>query len=180
MTSRPELWVLGRRGHTDLPIGVPDVLCRPLVAGGAAPDRAVCAGWLTVLDELAGGLLGGGLGARLRASYVRRKEDRATSDRDVRLPARAHPTGAPDWRYWRGALVRRRGLVRWRPWIRRWRSFELNGGVLVGTRTRRSAADGDRSLLELEPGAQADHLAVPIDCTQIAEALLRPGHDVSP
>lgn len=127
-----------------------------------------------MLDDVLGGFLGAGLGAKMRASWVGRKEACAFEGSDVRLRARAHPSGAPDWRYWRGVLVRRGGTVRWRPWTRRWRSFDLSGEVLVGTRTQRSAAHGDRVILELRSVTRSDHLTVPVDCVQVALALLRP------
>lgn len=126
-----------------------------------------------VVEEFIGGLVGGTLGARLRAAHIRRKLDRVDSGGDVRVRARAHPVGAPDWRYWRGTLVRRGGRIRWRPWARRWRSFELGRGDVVGVRTRRSAADGDRSLLDLDPIDKADHVAVPVDRADVVLAMLR-------
>lgn len=125
------------------------------------------------LDEVVGVLLGASLGARIRAARFQRKVHRAGSGDDVRLRARAHPTGAPDWRYWRGTLVRRGDQVRWRPWVRRWRSFELDGVTVVGCRRKRSAADGDWSLLDLRSTDKSDRLAVPLDCTDVAMAILR-------
>lgn len=125
-------------------------------------------------EDLIGGLIGGEIGEGIRGAYFRRKHRRAVSGRSVRVRTRAHPSGAPDWRYWRGALVRRGGRVRWRPWLRRWRSFDLSGPVLVGTRTQRSYFWGDRHLLDLHGVDRCDHLAASIESGQIIESLLRP------
>lgn len=112
---------------------------------------------MLVLDDIASAALGGAAGAKLRASRRRRKDEAARGGGDVRVRGRAHPVGAPDWRYWRGTLVRRSGTLRFRPWFRRWRSFDLSDAVVVGTRVRRSAADRDRALLDLRPVTRCDH-----------------------
>lgn len=127
-----------------------------------------------MLDDVVGGLVGRSLGTRLRFVHIQRKARRADSGGDVRMRARAHPCDAPDWRYWRGTLVRRGGQTRWRPWIRRWRAFDLDGAEVVGSRTKRSAADGDLALLELDPIDKVDHLAVPLDRADVVTAILGP------
>jgi hypothetical protein len=104
---------------------------------------------------------------------MRRKETAAQTGGTVRVRARAHPTEAPDWRHWRGALVRHNGTLRWRPLLRRWRAFELTDQVISGTRIQRSAADGDRALLDLDPIRRCDHLSVSVDRARIAETVIR-------
>jgi hypothetical protein len=129
---------------------------------------------MPVLDDIVGAALGGAAGAKLRASHSKRKDEAARGGGDVRVRVRAHPVGSPDWRHWRGALVRRGGTLRFRPWVRRWRSFDLSDTAVVGTRVRRSAADGDRALLDLRPVTRCDHLAVPLDEVGIVLAIMAP------
>ena len=121
---------------------------------------------------MVGALVGGQAGAGIRAALVRRREARARSGADLRIRARAHPASAPEWRYWRGALVRRNGHVRWRPLLRRWRSFDLRDSGVVGARLERSAASGDCLTLELHPVRGVDHLVVSVEAARIVEAML--------
>jgi hypothetical protein len=123
-------------------------------------------------DAIVGALLGGSAGHRLRTSRVRRKEEHARAGGDVRIRAWAHPTAAPWWTYRRGVLGRRGTNVRWRSALVRWRSFDLREAQVTSVRIRRSAADGDRAILDLRAATPFDHLAVPIDCVGIATALL--------
>jgi len=115
-----------------------------------------------VLDALIGALVGGDLGERLRHAWFRHKLARARAGRRTRVRARLHRPGRPHWKYWRGAVVRHNRTLRWRPALRRWRTVDLLPARILGTDVRRSAADGDRTLVHLA-GVDADHLAVSPD-----------------
>lgn len=91
----------------------------------------------------------------------------------VRVRARLHWEGAPWWRYWRGAVVRRADDVVWRAVVRRWRRVDLTSARVIGTVKRSSAADGDRVLVTLV-GVSADHLAASPEAASVLEASLFP------
>jgi hypothetical protein len=61
--------------------------------------------------------------------------------------------------------------------IRRWRSLDLSGAKVVATWTKRSAANGDRSIVELDciagSGGNA-RLAVPLGALPAVEEMFKP------
>lgn len=69
--------------------------------------------------------------------------------------------------------MRRAGRLQWRPLIRRWRRVDLTEAEVVGVRTKRSVAVGDRVIIELANIARVDHLAVSPDGAPVVEELLR-------
>jgi len=85
---------------------------------------------------------------------------------------RAHPQGAPEWKYWRGRLHRRAATLSFTPLMRRWRGFDLADVSVVGSRTRQSAADCDSVLFELVGASKCDQLAANLDWAPVAEVLL--------
>jgi hypothetical protein len=145
------------------------------------------------LDDIAGGALGWILGERLRAHAYERRYRRAAAGKDVAVGMLAHVVGAPEWRDTAGVLRRRAGRVTWSPRLwgrltsftavppRRWKAGVVNLDMVrvIGTRTRRAAARGDRVVFELTKGSGVDYLAVRPEALQIAEVLLRGdrGHD---
>jgi hypothetical protein len=60
---------------------------------------------------------------------------------------------------------------------RRWKTglVALDGAQVVGTRTKRSAARGDRVVIEVAAIPEISHLAVRPEALRIAELLLRGG-----
>jgi hypothetical protein len=132
-----------------------------------------CGGTMNHVSDLLGGVAGFPIGLRLRGAYFNRKLRRVHRNRSVRVRARAHPQGAPEWRFWRGAVIQRAGRLQWSAVIRRWRKVELSGAEVVGTRTKRSAADGDRVIIELANVASVDDLAVSLEAAPVIEELLR-------
>lgn len=125
------------------------------------------------MSDVLGGVIGVPIGLGLRRAYFNRKLRRVKRNRPVKVRARAHPQGSPDWRYWRGAVVQRGESLQWRVVVRRWRTADLLGAEVLGTRTKRSVADGDRVLIEVARVAGVDHLAVSPDGAPVIEELLR-------
>jgi hypothetical protein len=129
----------------------------------------------TVLDifgDIVGAVLGGGSGRAVRRSYFGRRLKRAQSGADISVRIRAHPEGAPEWKYWRGRLIRRGAALSFTPLLRRWRGFDLGDVAVAGWRTQRSIADGDSVLFELVGASKCDQLAANVDWARVAEVLL--------
>ena len=125
------------------------------------------------MSDVVGGVVGFPIGLGLRRAYFNRKLRRVNRNRGVKVRARAHPRGSPDWRYWRGAVVQRAESLQWRAVVRRWRTVDLLGAEVVGTRTKRSVADGERVHIEVARVAGVDHLAVSPEGAPVIEELLR-------
>lgn len=125
-----------------------------------------------VIDGILGAALGGEIGRRMRRWYFARKLVKAQAGVPVRVRARAHPEGAPDWRYWRGSVQRHGRVVTFTPLVRRWRRRDLSGASPVGTALKRSAADGDRVLVRLIGVPAVDHLAVSPDAEPVLTTIL--------
>ena len=140
-----------------------------------------------MIGDIIGGLLGGEVGARVRGRVIARRYRRARSGGDVRVAAKAHLLGMPEWREARGVLRRRAGALSWRPRLtariysftvvppRRWkvREFNLADAFLVGTRRSSSASKGDRVTIELGRVAPLRALSVQAESWPTAELLLR-------
>jgi hypothetical protein len=139
------------------------------------------------VSDIAGTVLGWILGERGRSHVFERRYRRAAAGEDVAVGVLAHFVGAPDWRETAGVLRRREGRVTWSPKVwarmtsftavppRRWKVgiVALDGARVVGTRTRRSAARGDRVVVELAAVREISHVAVRPEALRIAELLLR-------
>ena len=125
------------------------------------------------MSDVVGAVLGLSIGERLRRAYFRRKLRGVRAGRDVRVRARLHPKGSPEWRHWRGAVVRSAGSLRWRDAVRRWRTVDLSAAEVVGTRVKRSAGGGESVIIALAAVPRADHLAVSCDRAPVVEELLR-------
>jgi hypothetical protein len=144
---------------------------------------------LGFVSEIGGGLLGWALGERGRAHLLERRYRRMVAGKDVAVGVLAHFVGAPEWRETAGVLRRRAGRVTWSPrlWARvtsftvvpprRWTVgvLALDNARVVGTRTKRSAARGDRVLIELAAIPEISYLAVRPEALRVAQALLRAG-----
>lgn len=141
------------------------------------------------MSDIAGGVFGWMLGERGRAHIFERRFRRATAGGDVAVGVLAHFAAAPEWRETAGVLRRRNGRLTWSPrlWAhftsftavppRRWkpRTLALDAARVAGTRTRPSAARGDRVLVELAAIPEISHLAVRPEALRIVETLLRGG-----
>jgi hypothetical protein len=126
------------------------------------------------MDTLLGALVGGGLGVRVRRTYYKSKSSRAEQGRRLRLRCKAHPEGHPDWKLWRGSLVRTSdGALQWRALVRRWRHANLSDVTVLGTHTKQSAADGQRTVATLSSGTAIDQLITTVDASVILERLFR-------
>jgi hypothetical protein len=141
------------------------------------------------VSDVAGSVFGWILGQRGRSHIFERRYRRATAGGDVAVGALAYLVGAPDGREAAGVLRRTQGRVSWSPrlWARatsftavpprRWKTgvVALDGAKVAGTRTRRSAARGDRVVIEVADIPEIRHLAVRPEALRIAEQLLRGG-----
>jgi hypothetical protein len=116
-----------------------------------------------VIDDLLGGLVGGEMGSAIRRLYFGRKLKRVEQGRTVRIRARAHPTDRPNWRLWRGAVVISKSGMRFRPFVRRWRTVDLSNALVVSVEDATSAAAGTRSRLAVAGVRRVDHLVVSPD-----------------
>ena len=139
------------------------------------------------MSDIAGSVLGWILGERGRAHIFERRYRRAAAGGNVAVGMLASFVGAPEWRETAGVLRRREGRVTWSPrlWARvtsftavpprRWkvRVVALDEARVVGTRTKLSAARGDRVLIELAAVPEIRHVAVRPEALRIAELLLR-------
>jgi len=139
------------------------------------------------VSDVAGSVFGWILGQRGRAHIFERRYRRAAAGGDVAVGVLAYFVGAPEGRETAGVLRRRSGRVTWSPrfWApatsftavppRRWKAgfVALDGARVVGTRTRRSAARGDRVVIEVAAVPEIVHLAVRPEALRIAELLLR-------
>ena len=97
---------------------------------------------------------------------------RVATGADVGLRCKMHRRGDPWWKYQRGRLSRRGGIVRWRPYFAPWRPLRMDRATVTGTSLKRSAANGDRILIAVI-GVPVDHVAVVPYMARVAEALLR-------
>ena len=139
------------------------------------------------MSDIAGSVLGWILGERGRSHIFERRYRRAVAGGDVAVGAVAHFVAAPAWRETAGVLRRKAGRVTWSPrlWARvtsftavppkRWRAgvLELDHAKVIATRTRRSAARGDRVVIELADVPEITHIAVRLEAIRIADLLLR-------
>ena len=139
------------------------------------------------MSDIAGSVLGWILGERGRSHIFERRYRRAVGGGNVAVGVLAHFVGAPEGLETAGVLRRREGRVTWSPKVwarvtsftavphRRWKVgiVALDGARVVGTRTRRSAARGDRVLIELAAVPEISHVAVRPEALRIAELLLR-------
>ena len=139
------------------------------------------------MSDVAGSVLGWILGQRGRSHIFERRYRRAAAGGDVAVGVLASFVEAPEGRETAGVLRRTQGRVTWSPrlWARatsftaipprRWkpRIVALDGAMLVGTRIRRSAARGDRVVIEVAAVPEIGHLAVRPEALRIAELLLR-------
>src|SRR4051812_24684749 len=98
---------------------------------GTVPQRG--AGEAAVdMSDLAGGVVGFAAGMRLRRAYFGFKLRRVDHGKPLKLRCRAHPTGAPEWKLWRGSLVATTGELRFRAVLRRWRQADLSHVEVIG------------------------------------------------
>lgn len=135
-------------------------------------DGDVAGNTARVIDDVLGAALGAAIGSRIRRWYFARKLVKAHAGVPVRVRVRAHPEGAPYWRYWRGCARRRGSVVTFAPLVRWWRRCDLTGASIAGTALKGSAADGDRVLFELVGAPAVDHLAVSPDAAPVLMAIL--------
>ena len=139
-----------------------------------------------VLGDLVATVLGTRLGGGLRARLIARHRARLEGRGEVRRWALAHFVDAPDWRDMRGVIVKRHGHLTWRPslWARassftlippgRWHVgvVDLTDARVIGVRDRRSAAHGDRTLLEVADVPDISHFLIePAEAALVASML---------
>lgn len=133
------------------------IIC-PLLAHGSVNVTTVARYCDDVLDELVGGAIGGEIGERLgervRARVFARKV-RSIVERDAgSTRATLFRPDARLVRRWRGAIVRSGDQLRWRPFLRRWRTVDLNAAAVVGWTTTKSFWRGEHlqvNLSRVEP-----------------------------
>jgi len=135
-----------------------------------------------LLGTVVGSLLGEGVRARLIARHRARLRARG----EVRRWALAHFTDAPDWREMRGVIAEGHGRLTWKPslWARasaftlippgRWHVgvVDLAGAHVIGVRERRSAAHGDRTIIEVAGVAGISYFLIePAEAALVASML---------
>jgi hypothetical protein len=125
-----------------------------------------------MLDDILGSLLGCSAGTATRRAYFRRKLRRAERGATVRVKVRAHPSEAPEWKYWRGHLSFRKGrgvefvplpLVFW------WRGFSVERSQVIGPYKHRDNGVKRFAIHD----ATADHIELPDDAAEVVECVIR-------
>ena len=100
--------------------------------------------------------------------HLARKSARVGAGRHVRLRCQLHRPGRPDRVVWRGAMVRSGPLLRWRPFLRRWRTVDLTTAVHLST----FELSPGRSGLALAGTQHASYLRVDARAAGVAAAML--------
>jgi hypothetical protein len=138
------------------------------------------------MGDIFGNVLGFSLGEWMRGLRSRRLEGRAVDGHNVKLSARAHIEGVPDYRVIRGSLVRRNGAVSWRPGLlaratpftvvplKTWRPgpFDLSGSRCVGRGQARSVSRGPREIFYLIGADPVRSVDVAPDLAEVARRIL--------